>query len=73
MDPLEKQEISSNYASVENNSIVPMEEISTDYTGVDDHSMTSMRGICNGLCVNCDLTNSCMMQEEEKVFCEHYQ
>lgn len=63
MDEFIKEEI---------NEMAKIYEINDAFTGQEDNSVFLMNENSCGLCINCDLRNNCVLQEENKIFCEHY-
>jgi hypothetical protein len=63
MDELIKEEI---------NAITQITQINDAYTSQDNNSIFLMNENSCGVCINCDLRSNCVLQEENKIFCEHY-
>ena len=60
------------FINEEINAITQASEISDAYTSPDNSSVFLINENSCGLCINCDLRNNCVLQEENKIFCEHY-
>ncbi len=73
MNVLKKQTINSNLGRIDSNSIFQKIKVSSDFSSTESDFRNSMDTVHDGLCVNCDFKQECFWQENNKIFCEHYQ
>lgn len=73
MNLLKKQTINSDLGRIDTNSITQKTKVSSDFFSMEIDSLILMGAVHNGLCMNCDFKNRCFWQENNKIFCEHYQ